>query len=219
MTFPNAHLYLTLHWVMGGLPAEIGQCGMRFDTTAPATQGLVDACAGPVQTFWALANAAIHADYRLSYLRLASIAPDGKYVVGTVAYDHVYPGTIPGGGIATQLQPLQIASVATFNTAVPRGQAHRGRVYLPPIADTLQTGYVYQTASANNRANSLAAMCTSLNTALGGKLTIFSKGTKAAPTVGAKNLVTSVKIGTKPDVQRRRANREVEVYGSNWNIT
>lgn len=220
MTYPNNHLYLTIHWGNSGVPPEIGQCGLRFDTASAASQALVDGCAGAVSTFWSAATSAIEPDYKLQYIRLAQIGTNGKYVPGTVAYDHTYSGTVPGGGAAVLARyPLQVACAASLNTALPRGQAHRGRIYLPWINSNLQSGYVWQLADCNNRANTLSAMLTALNTAIGGPLSVFSKGTKAAPTVGAKNVVTSVKIGNRPDVQRRRANREVETYSTNWNVT
>jgi hypothetical protein len=214
MTYPNAHLYLTLHWVNGGVPSETGQTGFRFDTVAPASQALVDACSGHVSAFWTAATNTIEPDYRLSYLRLASIAPNGQYVPGTVAYDHIYPGTIPGGGAAVTARfPLQVACASTLLTALQRGQAYKGRCYLPWIDSNLQSGYVWQPADVNNRTNGLAAMLSNLNDDLPGPLSIFSKGTKSNPGVGAKNVVTGVKTGTRPDVQRRRANQETEVYG------
>lgn len=220
MTFVNEHLYLTLHWNNGGVPAETGQCGIRFDSITPPTQAMVLSCASAVQTFWAAATSGIEPDYRLAYLRLAQIGPNGKYMPGTVAYDHTYPGPVAGGAPATTARfPLQIASVATLLTALPRGQAYKGRIYLPWINSGLNSGYAYQLADVNNRANTLSQMISTLNGILPGKATIFSKGTKAAPTVGAKNKVTGLKIGTKPDVQRRRANREVEVYGAVQTLT
>lgn len=216
MTYPNAHLYLTAHWGYGASSNEKGQVGLRFDTVAPASQALVDACSAAWSAFWTNATALIDFAFKLEYLRLASIAPNGQYVPGTIAYDHVYPGSVNGGGSGgTPLYrfPLQSACVTSLLTAMPRGQAHKGRVYLPYIATALQVDWNWQNADMNTRSNSFAACLSALNAALPGPLSVFSKGTKAAPTVGAKQLVTAVQTGGKPDVQRRRAASATERIG------
>jgi len=219
MTYPNAHLYLTAHWITAGATGEVGQFGLRYDSTAPASQTLVDACKGAVQTMWSASTSAIYPDYQLQFLRLAAIGTDGKYVPGTIAYDGIYTSPVPGGGVTTITRfPLQVAQVVTLLTAMPRGQASRGRVYLPYLDDTIQSNWQWQLATTNSRVNTFSAMLSTLNTTLPGPLTVFSKGTKAAPTTGAKHAVTQVQAGTRPDVQRRRANRQVEVRGTKFNV-
>lgn len=222
MTYPNAHLLLTAHWTDSGVTAETNQCGLRFDSTAPATQGLVDACATAWANFWTAATNAIDFAYSLTFLRLASIAPDGKYVPGSIAYDHTFGGGTPGGGSGgapIRQYPLQVAAVTSLLTAMPRGQAHRGRIYLPYITANLQSNWKWQLANVNNRTNGVAAMISALNVVLPGDCTVFSKGSKSAPAVGAKNLVTGVVTGDRPDVQRRRANQLAEGYSILGNVT
>jgi hypothetical protein len=220
MTYPNAHLYLTVHWTLASSPGETGQFGLRFDSPAAASQVLVDATAVALSDFWTNATALVDFDYRLAFARLASIGIDGKYVPGTVAFDHVFPNT-PGGGTAgapLYKWPLQIASVTRLLTANARGQAHAGRVYLPPIAASLDATYHTPPAWINQRSNAIATKLTVLNGVMPGPLSIFSKGTKAAPAVGAKHVVTSVVTGNKMDVQRRRAKQQVEVLGIVANV-
>jgi hypothetical protein len=222
MTFPNAHLYLTCHWTIAGAPNEQGQTGIRFDSTAPASQDLVNAAVGPVSTFWTTVTALIPHEYRLTFLRLASIAPNGLYVPGTIAYDNVISGTLPGGGSGgTDLfrYPLQTAMVSSLLTALPRGQAHRGRCYLPPSAGALQSGWLWQPSDGASRTNTWSACLSALNDVMPGPASIFSKGTKAAPTVGAKQVITGVQTGIRPDVQRRRANEMAESPGVIGTVT
>lgn len=222
MTYPNQHLLLTAHWVVSGATAETGQCGLRFDSTTAASQALVDACATAWSNFWTAATNAIDYAYGLAFLRLASIAPDGRYVPGSIAYDHTFPGTVPGGGsggAAIRQYPLQVACVSSLLTAMPRGQAHRGRIYLPYLTVNLGAGWLWPGANVNNRTNGVSAMISALNTVLPGDCTVFSKGTKSAPTVGAKQLVTGVVTGTRPDVQRRRAKQLAEGYSILGNVT
>lgn len=217
MTFPNPYLYLTFHWAVAGTP-EVGQFGLKFDNVAAASQALVDGCGAAATSMWGATTMDISSFYRLAYLRLASIGVDGKYVPGTIAYDHTFPGSVPGGGAATILFPLQTAHVMSLHTAMPRGQAHAGRVYLPSITENLSTAAVWTAAQCTSRNNTFATMLTALNTALGGPVSVFSKGTKAAPTVGAKHAITTVNSDTRPDVQRRRAKQLVGVTAIPANV-
>lgn len=216
MTFPQAHLYLTAHWEVSGASGETGQFGLRFaGSPGPATQAKVAACASAVSTMWSAAGTGIEAGYLLKYLRLAEIAVNGKYVPGTISYDHTY--TTPpagGGGTVTARFPLQVALATTLLTAMPRGQASKGRIYLPWFNAALGADHKWTTTNVNGRSAAIATMITALNTALSAPVAVMSKGTKAAPTVGAENFVTGVKTGTRPDVQRRRAKQIPETYGS-----
>lgn len=224
MSYPNAHLLLTAHWGYSSTATEFGQTGLRFDSTSPATQALVDAAATAWSNFWTNSTmGGIDPAFRLQYLRLASIGTDGKYVPGTIAYDHLFPGGTPGAaGGSTPLYrfPLQIACVTSLLTAFARGQAYKGRMYLPQLVESpLQASWTWTTANCNNRSNAVAAMISALNTVMPGDCTIFSKGTKAAPGVGAKHLVTGCLTDTKPDVQRRRAKQLPSVLGAVNTIT
>jgi hypothetical protein len=220
VTYPNGYLYLTVHWVVQSSPGETGQIGLKYDSTAAATQALVDAAATPISAFWTNATALIDYDFRLVFARLAAIGTNGLYVPGSIAYDHSF-GNVPGGGSGGNplyRYPLQVASVSSLLTAALRGQAHRGRCYLPPIDVNMGSDYKVPSASINNRTNSFSAMLTSLNAVMPGPLSVFSKGSKAAPTVGAKRVVTGVVTGNKLDVQRRRAKQQTEGYSIVGNV-
>jgi hypothetical protein len=214
MAYPNTHLYLTAHWTQAGATIEQGQTGLRFDSPAAASQALVDACAAAWSTFWTTAVAGIEQGYQLAFLRLASIAPDGNYVPDSVAYDHVFSGVVGGGGVTANRFPLAMSMASTLLTAVPRGLANRGRMYLPWYNAPLQIGYVWQAADANNRSNPLAAMIGALNDVLPGPASVMSK----KGLLGAKQPITAVMTGRRPDTQRRRQNHIPEQYGSVWNV-
>lgn len=220
MSYPNNYLYLTVHWTIQSSPTETGQIGLKYDSATPASQGLVDATATAISAFWTNATGMVDYDFRLQFARLAAIGTNGLYVPGTVAYDHTFPNT-PGGGSAgapLYKYPLQVATVTSLLTANARGQAHKGRVYLPPIMASLDNTYHCPISWVNNRSNSFSAMLTALNAVMPGPLSIFSKGSKAAPTVGAKHVVTSVVTGNKFDVQRRRAKQQGETLGIVANV-
>lgn len=215
MAYTGSHFYLTAHWTVSGASGETGQFGLKFTNNGPgASQSLVDACASAVQTMWSAAGTGIEAGYLLQYLRLAKLFTDGKYIAGSISYDHIY--TTPpagGGGTVTARFPLQTALCSTLVTAMPRGQAHSGRIYLPWFNAALGADHKWTSGNVNGRSAALATMITALNTALGGSCAVFSKGTKNS-TTGATNVVTGVKTGTRPDVQRRRAKQIAETYGS-----
>jgi hypothetical protein len=206
--YPNGYLYLTAHWVNTETTAEAGQFGLKFDTATPASQSLVNAAAGRLSTMWSAATTDIPSERRLIFARLAAVGANGLYVPGTIAYDFIYPGPVPGAGALAAGWPLQVAHVMSLHTAMPRGLAHAGRTYLPPIDEGLLSTGQWTSAQTSSRNNTFAAMLTGLNTDLGGKCTIFSK-----VGAGSKNQVTSVNSDTRPDVQRRRANQQVGVVG------
>jgi hypothetical protein len=220
MAFPQEHIYLTVHWDVQGASGETGQFGLRFAEIDDATQAMVNGCASAVSTMWTSSGAGIENGYLLRFLRVAQIGTDGKYVPGTISYDYTYTSPPAGGGGTTTARfPLQTALCTTLVTAMPRGQASKGRIYLPWTNNALGSDHKWTTTVANSRSAAIATMITALNTAIGGPCTVMSKGTKAAPTIGAQNFVTGVKTGTRPDVQRRRAKQITEVYGTTSTVT
>jgi len=207
VAYPNGYLYLTVHWETAGITGETRQFGLKFDTTAAASQALVDAAEARVATFWAGANSHISSEDRLIFCRLAAVGTDGLYVPGTIAFDKVITALPGGGGTPSARHPAQLASVCSLTTDFPRGRAHRGRIYMPPLIDTLQSDYQWPASASLARANLMSAMIDGLNTDLPGDLTVFSKlGT------GAKHRVEGLAIGSRPDVQRRRARSQIEGY-------
>lgn len=218
MPFPITHKLLTLHWTTPDQPDETGQTGVRFAGTEAITQAMVDACKTAVSDFWSLAANRIPNGYKLQFIRLASIAPDGKYPPGSFARDGVYAVQIPGGGLSTPVFPLQTACASTLVTASPRGQASHGRMFLPPIADVLNTDYRWSVTPAATRSTGLANMLVALSTPVGGKPGVYSKGTVKS-SVGLVQLVTGVKTGIRPDVQRRRGRAVPESYSATAAVT
>lgn len=221
MPYDRRHLYLTAHWTDTREPNESGQIGIRFDSPATTvTQAMVSACAPAFQTFWLAPGTDLPAYYVLRYLRLAMIDLDGKYVPGTFSFDHSYGAGVAYNPSSTTTMPLQVSSVATFTTELPRGQASRGRIYLPPFAVPVGTNGRWQAVTVDGRATTIATLLQSLNAALvpapGGLpaiASVFSKGTAKDP-AGKRSFIRGVKIGTRPDVQRRRAKSMAEIYGA-----
>ena len=218
MPFPFPHRLLTIHWVNPTQPDETGQTGLRFGDGTPPTQADVDACRVPLETLWGNPAALIPNGYKLAFLRLAAIAEDGRYVPGSFAKDFVWTTLYPGAGAATPIFPIQTACASTLVTALPRGQASKGRMFLPPLAAVLGDDYRWTTAQANARSAGLATCINSLQTALGAQAQVYSKGTVRS-SVGLRAEITGVKTGIRPDVQRRRGREVAEGYGSTSAVT
>lgn len=218
MPYPEPHRYLTVHWTIAGVNDESGQFGLRFAHNGAVSQTMVDDAASAVQTMWASSGAGIESNYKLSYLRLAQIGVDGKYYPDTISYDHTYAAPVGGGGGTTISRfPLQTALASTLVTAVPRGQANKGRIYLPWFNTALGSDATFPLTNVNTRSVAVAAMLSALKLVIGNPA-VFSKGTKTS-TEGAYNLITGVKTGTRPDVQRRRAKQINETYGTTSALT
>lgn len=225
MAYDQNHLYLTINWADSREPLEGGQVGIRFDSPAEeVTQAMVDAAKTAVQTFWTSTGALIPSSYVLKYLRLAAIGTDGKYLPGTFSRDGSFGAGVSTSN-ATVYHPLQVASVATFTTERPSGIASRGRIYLPPLAAAIGSNGRWTQTVCDARAAALATMLSSLNasTAFSGSglpafAAVFSKGTSKSP-AGVRSFIRGVKIGTRPDVQRRRAKNMLEVYGATSAVT
>jgi hypothetical protein len=214
VAYPNGYLYLTAHWTVTGT-TEIGQFGLKFDTTAPASTALVTAAAARLATMWSSASMLINPQYSLVYARLAAIGTDGKYIPDSSSFDYTYttPVTGTGGGPSSLFYPLQTAHVMTLRTAIPRGRAHVGRVYLPPIHQNLSSAFQWTASMVSTRNNTFAAMLSGMNSDMPGPVTVFSK-------IGAgyKHAVTYVNSDTRPDVQRRRANQQGGALGVAANV-
>jgi hypothetical protein len=211
MPYPEAHNLLTVHWYTPNVPDETGQFGLRFQSATAATAGDLAAIAGDVSAMWSAATSAIASAHSLLFLRAARIGTNGLYVPGTVAVDYTYPTPVQGASTGGVYNVLQTAMVMSLLTAMPRGIAHAGRVYRPPLNVAPDGNFRWALASVSSACNTFSAMLSALDGSALGQLAVMSKGTPAVP-AGAINLVTGVKADTKPDTQRRRAKQLVGAY-------
>lgn len=216
MAYTSEYNYLTVHWKLADSP-ETGQFGLKFIGPNVPDQAMVDGAAPAVQTFWSAALSYITPGISLTHLRLARLGTDGKYLPESISYDHTYAPAISGGGAATT-NVAQTAHVITLRTGVPRGLAHAGRVYIPPLAFAPNSSdYLWPIANINNRLNGFSTMLSALSGSDLGILAVMSKGTPTHP-LGATNNVTYINSDTRPDVQRRRARSLTKVISANWNV-
>lgn len=223
MAFPLRHNVLTL---FGSLPAgEIWQTSFKFaGDTVPfpvildevtELQGFVndDSAGGAWSTkLTALFAPLNQANALLQGIRASAVNDSGRV---TATADRSF--SIGGTGVGAM--PNQIAVVGSLLSATP-GPTGRGRVYLPAsgITITPSTGAMANptTATVNTALAGLVDKIVATANAAGASgsyhvVVASSGGLSAAP---ANHIVTTVKVGSIPDTQRRRRNRMREIYSS-----
>jgi hypothetical protein len=204
-----------VHW---NQQTDTGQFGLRFINSGVPTQADVDGAAGAIQTWWSAATSAVPAAYSLAFLRLANIAPNGNYVPGSLSFDHTYAPVVPGGGASGVNFPPQTSFCVTLRTNSPRGLAHAGRVYTPPLAIALDASLRWPIANVNSALNTFSTALSSLDGGTLGDLAVYSKGNAGSPG-GVRRLVDHINADTRPDVQRRRGKGIARVVSSDFTVS
>lgn len=144
--------------------------------------------------------------------------PPKQLINSAAAYTNVttYSYELPGGkasavaqasiaqaGVGTGAQlPNQCAVACTLHTG-HAGRSNRGRVYLPLNSLTLGVGAQLSQTQAAQISLFLAKLITQINTAVNpGKVVVLSQKH------GSSWPIIDVKVDTRVDIQRRRANRQ-----------
>lgn len=232
MTFPQAHQYVTIIGDAYGA-TERWQFGLRLTSGGVSNQATADALK-PIVLKWWLGTAAPYTvsaqfrpstTHRLTEIKCANIDVDGKYPPTLPSASAFFvPGqassfTQPAGQIA------QATIAATLFTALPRGLASKGRIYLPPSGWMLPgTDGLLPVPNAQAVADSVRILISEINAdSVIGNVAIFSRGRGVPsppvlgkkpkytyPNAGAMNVVTGVRVGKVVDTQRRRRRSLVE---------
>lgn len=109
------------------------------------------------------------------------------------------------GTATSNILPNQLALAITLQTSVA-GRRAKGRIYMPYLSSPLQVGGNIQVATAGGWAKFWAQLIHDWNAAVApGKVGVLSQ------TYGTFQPITSVKVDTRLDVQRRRANRQTNL--------
>lgn len=202
MPYTQAHRLLTIAGpLFGGI--ERWQIGLRFaasDTATQVPQSMVNACEAPIRTWFTSTSTFIASNHSVDQIKLANIETDGHYFPGQVAVVDVPSTAINGGGTGGSTWP-QNSFVVSLTTAMPRGRAHIGRIYLPPLRATLiPVAGLMDPANVDSILGTTKTLLNALNAIAGiGSLCVFSKvGT------GTTNNITGVRGGLVMDTQRRR---------------
>jgi hypothetical protein len=178
--------------------------------TLEPTDALVLAVANAVSAWYADGTgtgARISQTHKLTGIKLNRIGTDGLYMDDVT---HEYTYTSPISGPFSAAPPAQIATVLSLRTAVERGHASKGRMYLPPCegftAVDVTTG-IATIANAGRVATAGATLVDSLNDVYNAGFPDFSAMEVAvASNIGAGTFrrVTRVSVGRVPDTMRSR---------------
>lgn len=216
---PIAHNRLRIGGTLFFSPAN-WSIGINFMS---ATGGDPDANAGDVQTQleeWrdgikALNSSNVAPENLLSLLsssgsittiRCSHVAANGKEdAVALVELGNPVHGT----GAPRQL--AQAAVACTLETGRP-GASYRGRVYWPALGAALNTGGELDAAAAGYYASDMASWVKALGGA-GSNLGNPQLIANVVSTVkSSAREITSVRVGSRLDIQRRRARKQDETY-------
>lgn len=143
-------------------------------------------------------KAANGSDVDLRSFRAYLYGPSG----GTAALQAATDITPIPGTKATNLLPTQTALVATLLSGFP-GRSNRGRMYLPWTGGGLDGTHQVTSSDTTAISNAVGAMLTAVNAGVGsgpfGRVVI----------AGLRGVVdvTSVRVDSEPDIQRRRADK------------
>jgi hypothetical protein len=199
--------YTQNHWLItvGGdawLQSETWQFGVRATmegVITPADQQLLaNALAVPTQTFYTDGALNICAQARLLWVKAAMLDEEGHYLFETGPGLYTYPTPVAGTG--TPLPVPQATIAVTTLTAIARGRASKGRFYLPPATQTVQTDGRITITNADNIEGAARTWLNAINaTAQVSNVSVMSKlGT------GTTNPITAVGVGRVIDTMRSR---------------
>lgn len=226
MVFPAQHQYMT---VIGDSysSTERWQFGMRLTDGGVSNEATALAISDDVQRWWtAVAPYVSGTDtfeavstHRLTELKVARVDVNGIYPPLEASYSHFYLPPLAGGAAPPSGQIPQGTIACTLTTALPRGLAAKGRVFLPPswLYTPAATGLI-GVAQATQIAKSMQRFIGEINAnSVVGNVAIFSRGKGVGtpapggrkiiwtyPNPGAMNVVTGVSVGRVVDTQRRR---------------
>lgn len=199
MPFPIQHKYLSLSGPMRG--GESWSFGLRLQGDfAYGDQAAEEAILADLQAaidgWWTTVNVIGSAAW-LQTIKYNGVGVDGKYLQDyTVRYD--YPTPRAGNGAVTH--PNQIALVATLETGLTRGLAHRGRIFLPAPPIAVGTDGKISQASAQGCATTVANLINAINAVPAAGRVIVASAVRE----GAWRPVTGVSIGRTLDTMRSR---------------
>lgn len=211
MTFPAPHYYLTF----GGsaYTTEIWQCGIRAipdtstDTFAADLAAWPAGVEAPLKTWFGAAANRFQNTHKIEWAKAAAVGIDGKYVGPNTMVEKVFASP-QAGGVTTDHQPPQCGVVVTLTTAIPRGYASKGRMFMPTQAVSLTDGRI-TSSMMTALGTATTQLLNALNTGLPGSLAVYSSvGT------GAVNPITGFRVGNMVDTQQRRRAGLSEVYTS-----
>lgn len=166
--------------------------------------------------FWKRPGSQIPRYAKLMYAKWNLIGTDGKYVNDTTRLRtdlNIEGGVAPD--TANPPYPHQVCWVSSYETDATRGLAARGRTFWPTNVGVPSSSLLVDVAKRDLMGASVATLIKDINDQPGTDLTdsvvvIGSPGRGSKPGIFRK--VRAVRIGSRLDIQRRRAASIPEAY-------
>jgi hypothetical protein len=224
---------------------EIG--GVDFDhplipgdnnATYTISEAMTEVVENHARTFWTAVKSYMETRVTWDYISCNRIARTGRYAA-PVSFERTVTPVVGTGG-SGWLGPDASIGVSHL-TAVRRGWASKGRVYLPlncvSLSNPANNQYGSITPGTRNAIGSAWAaflvemndLAVDLNTNIAGsgglvvtgtRVGVFSPGTgKEQPrnVPGVWHAITGVRVGAQPDTQRRRLNKQPDLWDAGSN--
>lgn len=187
-----------------------------FGGTSEPSTALVAAVFNAVTAWWTDGTGTgprISVTHKMKGIKLNRIGTDGNYA-DAVTHEQYHDGTLPGGSYASA-PPAQLATVLTLRTAVERGHASKGRMYLPPVEGF--TGPLEAATGTATVINATRVATSGRNLILALHTAYAANGLGAARVGVASDIgggtfrqVTAVSVGRVPDTMRSRRSKLLE---------
>lgn len=218
VAYANSHVKVTLFGTCFG-GAEEWSTGFRMGSEAEGSgnfaipAGWLALAAAAWQTYFTNGSNGFSNIYKTNGIKAAIITETGATDLANVE-TYSYGTPITGGSGGTYYPP-QISLVAQLAAASPIGLGAKGRMYLPGINFGINASGVLNVTEAQAVANGLRTFLDACESAAlsPGYVMNASKGRPGIPfTAPVNRRVTSVRVGSVYDTQRRRRNQLPETY-------
>nr|CRY96585.1 hypothetical protein [uncultured prokaryote] len=211
MSYP-IHYYATI----GGSAyskAEFWQLGVRaIPTVEPGDDPAADFLAWPgdseaaLKSWFTDVNAKFPNTHKLEWCKIAAIGTDGKYLGPNTMAENLFDSAATGSA-TTNFHPGQCSFVITLTTAVARGQAAMGRVYLPTQTYAIESNGAISSGLQGDAIDTGLGLLDALAANMPGDLAVVS-----GVGDGLARPITGVRVGRVMDTQRRRRRSLPELY-------
>jgi len=201
---------------------EIWECTIRGfpgSTGGPANMtnwqdldldAYLTAAATTMAAWFADADSVLCEDANLRYLKCNAIGTNGKYLDQTTTHQHDFGS--PVAGASPGEVPSYLSICMSWQTALVRGLASKGRIY-PPNYCYDPDGAGITSADAGAIADSGVALLNAIQLSAGMNGGVFSPAVVSSQQQKWQ-YITGVRVGNIYDEQRRRRNAVPETYVS-----
>lgn len=214
MAIPNGALHIVASGTLPG--GEAFAWGSWFDAGTGKVQADIDAILG---TWVAAFNNTYGVTYRGMIPSTAAYTQVRAYYYtgGSTAAVVSQSGLTGVGTGATAPLPNQCCLVVTLMTGRP-GRRYRGRIYLPFIGAALTSGQL-TSAQCTTYANAVAGHLSAVKDANGTGGFQPANPAVMSSVVSALTPITQVRVDSKIDIQRRRAEKQVASFSATGAVT